>query len=74
MPTPTYRPDVTPRERVHTSSRLWSQEVAMADAFDAFDAPGAGAAGLDKLVDERRSVAYEFGNGRNFVAPKNPYA
>jgi hypothetical protein len=74
MPQPPYTPDVPANQRVNTSSRLWSQECAMAEAADAMDSAGAGAAGLERLVEERTSVAYEFANGRKFVGKRNPYA
>jgi hypothetical protein len=69
-----YTDDVPASQRVKTSSRLWSVEVAMADASGVMDFAGPGASGLDKLVDERQSVNYEFANGRTFKQPRNPYA
>lgn len=75
MPTsPPYTPDVPQAQRVRTSTRLWSQECAMVDASDAMDFAGVGETGLQRLVDERQSVNYEFSGGRRFVQPKDPYA
>lgn len=54
-------------ETVHTSTRLWSQEVALAQAQDQ-DSP------LDAILDKRRPVQYRFSNGREFRAPADPYA
>lgn len=59
---------------VKTSTKLWSEECAAADAAYAQDYAGAGPAGIEKLVDERRSPAYQFSNGKTFYAPKDPYA
>jgi hypothetical protein len=53
-------------------TRLWSQEVAMARAADELDAPGAGAAGLAKLLD-RKEPGYEFSNGRRFADGTGAY-
>lgn len=46
-------------EQVRTSTRLWSQEVAIAEARDAMDT-----AGVPFPLQDRREVAYEFANGR----------
>lgn len=73
MAQPYYTPDVPQVARVHTSERLWSQECAMVDASEAMDYAGAGESGLQRLVDERRSVNYEFSGGRKFVQPRDPY-
>jgi hypothetical protein len=69
-----YTDDVPQSQRVKTSTRLWSQECAMADASGAMDFAGAGESGLQRLVEERQSVAYEFSNGRTFLAKRDPYA
>lgn len=45
---------------VTSSNRLWSSEVAAAEAAE----------GIDPL---KRDPAYVFGNGRKFVAETNPY-
>lgn len=58
---------------VRTGTRLWSQEVAMVDALDALDSIGPGSEGLARLLD-RRDPGYEFGSGRKFHTPKDPYA
>lgn len=61
--------------KVTTSTRLWSEEVATADAAGALDYAGPGAAGIAALSEQRQPVIYEFNNGRRrFVAPKDPYA
>lgn len=54
--TPT--PNQDPRTVVKTTQRLWSDEVALAEA-----------AGVIKPKD----VAYEFSNGRRFEGETNPY-
>lgn len=54
---PAYTPD--PRTVVVTTDRLWSEEVALADAKDPI-AP--------------KDIAYEFSNGVKFEAPTDPYA
>lgn len=48
-----------PRTIVRTSTRLWSEEVGIAEA-DAIVRPG--------------EPGYEFSNGRCFNTPKDPYA
>lgn len=49
-----------PKTIVKTSTRLWSSEVAQVEAAE----------GVDPL---KRDQAYEFSNGRKFVAETNPY-
>jgi hypothetical protein len=49
-----------PKTIVKTSNRLWSSEVAQVEAAE----------GIDPL---KRDPAYEFSNGRKFVAEVNPY-
>lgn len=61
-------------QRVRTSTRLWSDEVAQVEAQDALDYAGAGVAGVAALAEKRQPWWYEFANGRRFLAPKDPYA
>lgn len=51
----------TPNPPVKMSTRLWSAEVAAVEASE----------GIDPL---KRDIAYEFSNGRKFVAETDPYA
>jgi len=61
--------------KVSTSTRLWSEEVARADAIDTMDYAGPGMAGVMALVDKQRPVNYEFAGGKRlFRQPKDPYA
>jgi hypothetical protein len=48
-----------PRTIVRTSTRLWSEEVGIADA---------------DTVIRPSDPGYEFSNGRQFATPKDPYA
>lgn len=59
-------------ERVTTSTRLWSQEVAAADALDVLDSAKPGAEGVQELL-RRKTIGYEFSNGRTFEDAKGAY-
>lgn len=48
---------IDPTRVVRISERLWSEEVQIADATE----------------PPTPDVAYEFGDGRRFVRPTNPY-
>lgn len=48
-----------PDQKVKFSTRLWSEEVGIAEA---------------ECVIRHGEPGYEWSNGRNFVTPKNPYA
>lgn len=51
-------------DKVKTTTRLWSTEVAMADAQDVADASQQGVAALDARAPYPE--AYTFSNGRKF--------
>lgn len=51
--------------KVTTSSRLWSEEVALARACGEIDAIGPGAEGIAAIAQPKRAD-YTFGNGRVF--------
>lgn len=55
--------DQDPRTIVRTTTRLWSEEVAIARASDPL------AAG-----DPDKEPGYEFSNGVSFNTPRDPYA
>lgn len=58
-------------DRVKTSTRLWSTEVAMADAADAADATQQGVNALEARAPYPE--AYIFSNGRKFRDGRGPY-
>lgn len=49
--------------KTNSSTRLWSEEVALAAASDQPDA-----------LDPTKEPGYEWGNGRKFFAGQGPYA
>lgn len=57
-------------ETVKFTRRLWSTEVALAEARDALDAPIAGQMPTSRTQPYPR--AYEFSNGRTFKDGKKP--
>lgn len=60
-----------PEPRVTSSTRLWSTEVAMADAADVADAAQQGVVALESRAPYPE--AYTFSNGRKFRDGKGPY-
>jgi len=57
MPDPS-DPVIPPGQRVRTSTRLWSAEVAIADAGSGLPA---------------KDIGYEWSNGRKFIDNPNKY-
>jgi hypothetical protein len=62
-------PDDNKAQAPKMSTRLWSQEVALARAGGALDTLKP-----EELDLANREVAYEFSSGRKFYAKRNPYA
>ena len=52
--------------KVKTSTRLWSQEVAIANAGSNLETVRPGSEGIESLLS-RKEIGYEFSNGRKFV-------
>jgi hypothetical protein len=61
-------PVVAPPPRAKFSTRLWSQDVARARAYDELD----GADGLAAL-ERKRTIGYEFTGGRTFADDQGAY-
>lgn len=61
-------PDENKARAPTMSTRLWSQEVALARAGEALDTLRP-----EEIDLANREVAYEFSNGRRFFAKRNPY-
>ena len=57
---------------VKSSKMLWSAQVAAVRALSELDR-STPADGVAQLL-ETRDVLYEFSGGRNYFAPKDPYA
>ncbi len=60
-----------PEPKVSTSTRLWSDEVALARARDEVDAIGPGAEN-EALVARPKRGDYRFSNGREFDSAHYP--
>lgn len=58
-------------QRVTTSTRLWSTEVALAESMDAIYDGEEGVAALTARAPY--PDAYVFSNGRKFADKRNPY-
>lgn len=56
--------------KVRTSTRTWTEEVAIAEADDAMDTPSGG---VQVLESRQPPVIYEFSSGRRYRARRNPY-
>lgn len=52
-------------QKVRTSTRLWSAEVALANSIGAIDAIGPGTEGAAAIAKPKRDD-YRFSNGRTF--------
>jgi len=57
---------------VKSSKMLWSAQVAAVRASSELDR-STPADGVAQLLDTR-DIQYEFSSGRNYFAPKDPYA